>query len=243
MQTTRLYEDDTFALIEKATVVAVRQPDGEVSILLDRTVFYPQGGGQPADKGRMRIRDVVVDVRRLEFAEDCLWHIVPAPVAVEEGDRVGLEVDGDLRRLHARLHTAGHLVANVTERLFPGLIAVKGFHYPEGPYVEFVVADPNVPTGESAVSEITDAMAEATAAGLAVRAFSAAPGELESAGVAVPEAWRSEPYVRVVSIGEFKPIPCGGTHMRTLSDVGVVRATKCKSRKDRVRVSYQVDEI
>uniref|UniRef100_K3XLT7 Alanyl-tRNA synthetase class IIc N-terminal domain-containing protein n=1 Tax=Setaria italica TaxID=4555 RepID=K3XLT7_SETIT len=144
---TRLvYFDDMWTLRSAATVLAVHQEEGgRVAVVLDATVFHPQGGGQPADTGAISAagaRFLVEDVRakdgvvfhygRFESAgEGC-------GLGFKEGESVSLEVDAERRSLNSRLHSAGHLldicVSNVgLSHLQPG----KGYHFPDGPFVEY----------------------------------------------------------------------------------------------------------
>ncbi|XP_039809475.1 alanine--tRNA ligase-like isoform X1 [Panicum virgatum] len=143
---TRLvYFDDMWALRSAATVLAVQEEGGRVAVVLDATVFYPQGGGQPADTGAISAagtRFLVEDVRakdgvvfhygRFEGAGEGCRH------GFKEGGCVSLEVDAERRSLNSRLNSAGHLldicVSNVgLSHLEPG----KGYHFPDGPFVEY----------------------------------------------------------------------------------------------------------
>ncbi|KAJ1282869.1 hypothetical protein BS78_03G084500 [Paspalum vaginatum] len=149
---TRLvYFEDMSALRCSATVLSVRQEEGgRVAVVLDATVFHPQGGGQPADTGAITAsgaRFLVEDVRakdglvfhygRFEGTEEGCGH------GFKEGGNVSLDVDAERRSLNSRLHSAGHLldicVHNVgLFHLEPG----KGYHFPDGPFVEYKGAIP-----------------------------------------------------------------------------------------------------
>ncbi|KAG0536870.1 hypothetical protein BDA96_03G099000 [Sorghum bicolor] len=144
---TRLvYFDDMGALRYSATVLSVHQEDGgRVAVVLDATVFHPQGGGQPADTGVISAggaRFLVEDVRakdgvvfhygRFEGTEQ------GCGIGFKEGETVSLEVDAERRSFNSRLHSAGHLldicVHNVgLFHLQPG----KGYHFPDGAFVEY----------------------------------------------------------------------------------------------------------
>ena len=141
--TVALYQTDTYLLTSDATVLAIEPLDGDAgwAVVLDRTVFHPQGGGQPADVGTLQgesgvpfavgmVRKGLTGVVRHEGAS-------PPPFAV--GSRVRCAVRGESRLLSARVHSAGHLIdvamtaSGMADRLRP----TKGYHFTPGSYVEY----------------------------------------------------------------------------------------------------------
>ncbi|RPH59076.1 MAG: alanyl-tRNA editing protein, partial [Burkholderiales bacterium] len=113
MPTALLFRDDAYLRSCSATVTAT----GERGFEVDRTVFYPAGGGQPGDAGTLRRADGsslrIVDTRKGE-APDSVVHVVedgaapPAP-----GERVDLELDWERRYAHMRIHTCLHVLSCV----------------------------------------------------------------------------------------------------------------------------------
>ena len=127
------YLADTYQLKAEATVCGIMPaPDnGSPMIALDRTIFHPQGGGQPTDKGVMRAASGA------EFAVSMVRHGEGGVVshagsyatdsAFAVGDRVTLHVDGEWRLQSARLHSAGHLIdAAMRTSQYASLKAGKG---------------------------------------------------------------------------------------------------------------------
>ncbi len=98
-----------------------QQADGRYAIVLDKTVFHPQGGGQPADKGW--IAGIPVE-SVLQHGDDVV-HILAQPLSANE---VRLQVDAVCRALHARLHSAGHVIGYAGEQY--GWRPVKAHHWP-----------------------------------------------------------------------------------------------------------------
>src|SRR5579875_64866 len=117
-------------------VLSVGEEAGAVSVILDSTPFYPQGGGQPSDTGVITGPGFEFVVRKAVLIDGTVHHLgqfVEGSSAHGPGRAC---VDLERRRLHARLHTAGHLVMTAIYELRE-MRAIKGFHFPEGPYVEF----------------------------------------------------------------------------------------------------------
>jgi Ser-tRNA(Ala) deacylase AlaX len=107
-------------------------------LLLDRTIFYPAGGGQPADGGELRSGAAVFTLRDVRLKDGVVRHtgvVAPpdAAAAFAAGADVALRVDGAKRELHARIHSAGHLLDVCMARCgYPPatLVPTKGLHGP-----------------------------------------------------------------------------------------------------------------
>ncbi|MFG0318838.1 MAG: alanine--tRNA ligase-related protein, partial [Planctomycetota bacterium JB042] len=106
MPTTRLYFDDAYAARFSGRVVSVEQRDGAAEVVLDRTLFYPEGGGQPADHGRLGAARVV-DVQE---ARGVIRHRLEGP-APPIGEEVEGEVDFERRFDHMQQHSGQHLLS------------------------------------------------------------------------------------------------------------------------------------
>jgi misacylated tRNA(Ala) deacylase len=113
MATVELYRDDAYLRWSEATVTAA----GERGIELDRTVFYPLGGGQAGDAGTLTLEDgravKIADTRR-DRESGALLHIpAQGDSALQVGDKVKAEIDWERRYRHMRFHTATHLLCAV----------------------------------------------------------------------------------------------------------------------------------
>lgn len=111
MKTLRLYWTNTYLFQTAAKIVAIGQQEGKPYLQLNQTIFYPQGGGQAADKGTINGIEVtkLVDDR----TNDIIYHFVADTSKFQVGQEVDLAIDARLRLLNAALHTAGHVTAGV----------------------------------------------------------------------------------------------------------------------------------
>ncbi|WP_291296016.1 alanyl-tRNA editing protein [Elioraea sp.] len=237
MTTDPLFRDDASLRSCTATVLAAG-PDG---IVLDRTVFYAQGGGQPGDTGTLRRPDgttlPVTDTVKGEADKGmggAILHRVTADAALPAvGETIEAVLDWDRRLRLMRVHTAMHLLCS----LIPGAAVTGGsigdgkgrldFDLPEAPDKErlnqglaaLVAEDHPITT-----SWITDAELDAN------------PGMVRTLSVKPP---RGSGRIRLVRIGpEAAPIdlqPCGGTHVPSTGAVGrvVVAKVENKGRQNR----------
>ena len=118
-----LFREDPYLAACEAKVVAVR----EDAVELERTVFYPAGGGQPGDSGRIGAWRVI-DTRKGEAPESVL-HILEPGFDLKPGDTVNAEIDWERRHRHMRFHTALHLLcAAVHAPVTGGRIAADRAH-------------------------------------------------------------------------------------------------------------------
>ena len=220
--TERLYLHSA-VLTGEARIVAIRL--GDVSTLrLDQTLFHPKGGGQPADRGALILSDgsavavPVIDVRNGD--DGAIDHLIASDAPLQLGDRVLMRIDADSRRLHARLHSAGHLLALAGERIEPGLRGIAGHHWPGEARVEFDGTARNPEDFERALRSMLEEM---RAANLPISASLDGEGR------------------RSIAIDRAAPVPCGGTHMPDTAAIGRIDIRKIKMKGGRVRVSYDIE--
>jgi Ser-tRNA(Ala) deacylase AlaX len=227
----------------RGTAVILRQGEDErgTYLVLDRTLFYPQGGGQPADRGQIRNADFIFNVEHVGFHDGEVLHYgsFEQGEAASEGVAVELQVDEAVRFYNSRNHTAGHLVGFAGEELHPGLIALKGYHFPEGAYVEFLgkLTPEEIQELQSALeARIRDMISTDDVVEMRL----VMQEELSSLCRHVPENLPADKPTRVM-LTRFGGMPCGGTHVSSLSKVGSVSIRKIKQRGNNLRVSYSVE--
>lgn len=241
MPTELMYLQDTELCSAEAKVVeAISVADGRTLVVLDRTIFHPQGGGQPTDVGTICTEGGSVAVDRVSFVDGVVRHEgTQVEGVVAEGDLATLEIDFARRWEHARLHTGGHLVMTTIDTL-AGLPAVKGYHFPNGPYVEFegmVEAPRQAGLADDVQRELDRLIAENSA----VTARFATVEELLAEDVHVPALPAAGKRTRVVVTAGYHS-PCGGTHVPALGALIGLRVKGIKTKSGRTRVSYMFVE-
>ena len=245
---TRLYLDNSKLFECSSTVVELvdleesARKHGRYSIETEASIFHPQGGGQPSDKGCIKCGDSVMDVRFVQAnpVSQRIVHMCELQSGsadeFKEGSTVELHVDATARLLHARLHSAGHAIDTAMLRagLYDKVRPAKGYHFTDAPYVEF-----EGELSEETIAAMPDLLNEqlglivaenlSTTISYLSREDAAAMcgGDLTS----YPET------VRVVDVAGH-PCPCGGTHVENTSELGKVVVTKVKRKKRIIKVSY-----
>ena len=234
MQTDELFRDNAYLRECTATVIAVI----DRAVVLDRTVFYPEGGGQPGDRGTLRVADggtfEVVTTRKDPAAGLC--HVLADGAnAPPVGTQVTATIDWDVRHRHMRMHTCLHLLCALIPFPVTGgsIAADRGrldFDMGEGIDREAVEAALNrFITADHAVGArlITDDELRANMA--LVRTMSVAP-PLGSG------------HVRLVDVEGVDLQPCGGTHVARTGEIGRVRIGKVENKgKHNRRVNVLFD--
>jgi Ser-tRNA(Ala) deacylase AlaX len=208
------------AFTAKATVLKLI-PNGTGDIvILDRTIFCVQGGGQPADTGTIA-GAIVTHVEAPKDTPDIIHHVVASLDGLTEGAEVDLRIDVPRRQLHSRLHTGGHLLAALVAEILPGSRACGGHHWPGEGRVEFIFEGTPPDNFEQA---LTTSIANAIAADFSVKRTISHDGE------------------RYIQIGEHPALRCGGTHCWHLKELGTLTLRGVKQKKDRLRIGYDVAE-
>jgi alanyl-tRNA synthetase len=227
--TPRLYFDDPTLLAFEAAVVAHALVGDRHAVVLDRTAFYPDSGGQPGDAGELG--GLAVDDTRCDDAGVVL-HLVAAGAALPAvGSVVRGRVDRDRRRLHAALHTGQHMLSRalVDEA---GAETVSSRLGGAGCTLDLDAAS----IEERALARVESRVARAIEDDLAVRQWF--PPAEEVAGLALRRAPKVTENIRVVDIGGFDLTPCGGTHCARTAQVGAMHITGVERFKGKTRVNF-----
>jgi len=232
-----IFRDDPYAKSCEATVTAV----DERGIQLDRTVFYPTGGGQAGDTGRLKLSDggeiAIVDTIKGEGPDSAIH--VPAEGAprLAVGDSVSAEIDWERRHRLMRMHTCLHLLSAVLP--YP----VTGGQVSDGKgRLDFDIPEA-ILDKEQLGAELNRLVTEdhaVTPRWISDDELLAQPDLVKTMAVKPPIGYGK---VRLIDIADLDLQPCGGTHVRRTGEIGkiAVRKIEKKGRQNR-RVSLIFDE-
>lgn len=213
-----------------------------LGVVLDRTLFYPEGGGQPCDTGVLRNEKSggelpVVAVREEQGA---ILHVVECPVGIEAGSAGGLvpgaRVQGRInwaRRFdHMQQHTGQHVLSQAFLQVLQA--STVGFHLS----AEYVSIDLDVPEViPEAVSRVEELANQVVFRDLAVTAREYLPDELPpQVRQRLPKAVER---VRVVHIGDFDACACGGTHVLRTGQIGLIKLNEVTRAHNGTRVIFR----
>lgn len=220
----------------------VTDAQGRTAIILDRTIFYPQGGGQPADTGTIQSPNgkySVVDVRAVGGSVLHYGTFTEGSFLVNEA--VHLCIAKDRRLLNARLHSSGHLIDIAMTQLGLTYPASKGYHFPDSPYVEYE-GEIDPVAKEKLITDLQRTTNQLIADNMPVRvALTDANGAEQLCGGGLPDYIDKSKPIRIVTIGNHPGCPCAGTHVKELKELGSLTIAKIRTKGQRIRVSYGVD--
>jgi len=229
--TEELFREDATLLSCAATVVAV----DEAGIVLDRTVFYPLGGGQAGDAGTLETADgtviAIADTRKHKERPGVIVHL-PAPGAdlhaLAPGTRVTARIDAARRQAHRRFHTATHLLCALVPHPVDGCSITAGYARLDFHMNEALDKD-------ALTAGIARLVAEAHPVRhrwISEQELDASPQLVRSMSVQPP---RGLGRVRVLEIVGVDLQPCGGTHVGNTAEVGAVIVTKIEKKSAMTR--------
>lgn len=196
------------------TIAEIDTNEGKLYVRTKETWFHPQGGGQKADRGTI----AGIPVTNVTHVDGEVNHYIDSVTHLEVGMSVEMAIDPEWRQINAKSHTAGHLIAAVGDSIFPELKAIGGHHWIGESRVEFM-GKLSVSSDEI-LATLTSAVDRAIADSLPVTVV-------------------GDPYSsRQIQIGSFPSVPCGGTHLDNLSELGDLELIKAKVKGDKIRISY-----
>ncbi|MGD8625970.1 MAG: DHHA1 domain-containing protein [Anaerolineae bacterium] len=222
----RLYYDDPYRVRFAARVVERLEWEGRPAVVLDRSAFYPTGGGQPHDTGRLGGVDVL-DVAERE-ADGAVVHVLAAPLA---GDEAEGEVNWARRFDLMQQHTGQHILSAIFLERF-GANTV-GFHL-SGDYATIDLD--RAPFTPEDLAGAEDLANEVVFADHPVAARFVADEEV--AGLPLRKPLAHEGPVRIVEIPDLDCSACGGTHVRASGEIGLIKITHSERRGDETRVEF-----
>ena len=228
--TEELFREDATLAECDAVVTAV----DERGVQLDRTVFYPHGGGQAGDRGELVLADgrafAIADTRKGEQPGDIVHVLANADdlAAFAVGAKVHARIDGVRRRAHMRFHTATHLLCALIPHPVDGCSITA-----EYARLDFHMTDPlDKAVIEAGLERLVAEAHPVSHRWITDAELDANPGLVRSMSVQPP---RGTGRVRLLEIDGVDLQPCGGTHVANTAEIGglVVRKIEKKSASTR----------
>jgi len=230
-----LFRADSYLAEVEAQVLAINDRGG---VILNRTVFYATGGGQPGDSGALAASAGEIAIATAVYGDDKseIVHVPNEGAALPEpGDTVTAAIDWQRRHKHMRIHTALHLLSVVLP--FP----VTGGSISEtAGRLDFDVEGelPDKPAIEERLNALVAADYSVSDEWISDEELLAQPDLVKTMKVKPPMGTGS---VRLVRIGDIDLQPCGGTHVRSTGEIGPLALGKIESKgrqNRRVRIGF-----
>jgi len=218
----KLYDQDSHLRFFTAKVLSCEEAGSLHAIILNRTAFYPEGGGQPADTGMLgglRVTDV-------QERQGTIFHLVGGPL--EPGSDVDGAIDWDLRFSRMQQHSGEHIVSGLVGRMF-GFDNV-GFHLGS----DVVTVDFNGVLSDTDLERIEHLANAAVYENLEVEAFTPAPQDLS--GLSYRSKIALDGNVRIVRIPGYDACACCGMHVARTGEIGLIKLLSGRRHKGGTRL-------
>ena len=230
MSTEELFREDAALADCEARIVQA----GAEGVVLDRTVFYPLGGGQAGDRGELRLPDGrVLRIADTRKGEAGVLH-VPAPdqqallAALQPGMAVQACIDQARRARHRRFHTATHLLCALVPHPVDGCSITA-----ESARLDFHMTEPlDKDVLNAGLARLVAAAHPVYHRWIAEEELDANPGLVRSMSVQPP---RGHGRIRLLEVQGVDLQPCGGTHVANTAEIGAVFVSKIEKKSARTR--------
>ena len=232
MSTEKLYWGDPFAIEFDAERATVSTFDGRRSIVLERTLFYPEAGGQLADVGTLEIGGASLAVTDAQIDDaGVIHHLLAAPPNVELAGPVRGRVDGARRRDHMAQHTAQHMLSR----------ALLDVAKAETISARLGATSCTIDVDRDGMSDATLARVEDLVNAVImddVEVRQHFPSATELAAMPLRRTPKVTTNIRVIEVAGFDFTPCGGTHATRTGQLGAVVVAGVEKYKGGLRVSF-----
>jgi len=237
--TDRIYSTQAYEKAMSATVVEVDRDDGRV--LLDRSVFYPGGGGQPFDVGELVIGDDRLDVVRVTQDSRGVWHWMEGALP-PVGTAVNGMIDWERRYKLMRTHTAMHAMCGVVWNRFQSPVTGGNMNPGEG-RLDFEIPEWDPEDRDPIEAELNRQLDLARRIEVSFLDRTEADQDPSLIRTKVSLLPASLTEVRVIDIVGLDRQADGGTHVHSTAEVGSIRITKTESKgKGFRRIRFVLDE-
>ena len=234
--TERLYYDDAYLWEFDGTVTAVRpgKKQGTWEVALDRSAFYPTSGGQPFDTGKLVFSGGEAGVSDVEADRGGeVWHTADREIAIST--KVHGVIDGKRRTDHMEQHGGEHMLAGAVWEKLQG--TTIGLHLGlEDSTIDVSLPGERTHLTEEEIRMLEDTVNERIRLDAPIRCWFPDPEELAS--LPLRKAPTVQEHVRIVAMGDFEMVACGGTHPSSTGRIGMLKVLSVIPAKGKARISF-----
>ncbi len=222
--TKKIYEQDAYQKEGEASILDILEENGQIKVILDQTIFYPEGGGQPADKGTINN----IQVLDVQETKGIVYHIVAAR---PKGPRAQMKIDWDRRFDFMQQHSGEHILSGIFHSEYGAVN--KGFHLGD----EIVTIDIDMKTiTQDQLNHVEHLANQAIYAAKAV--YQDVTDKEGLIKYSPRKQIQAEGDIRIVTIEGTDVCPCCGTHVQNSAEVGIIKILKTEAHKGMNRITF-----
>lgn len=221
--TVKLYENDAYKKEFSAEVLECSKKEDHYEVVLDQTAFFPEGGGQGADRGTLDEQQV----QDVQVKNDIVYHTVLKPIAV--GSTVSGKIDWELRFFNMQQHSGEHILSGIIHRKF-GYDNV-GFHMGS----DVVTLDLNGPMTQQDIDDVEMETNQAIYENRKISILYPTKEELKTLDYRSKIEIKGQ--VRIVKIEGYDVCACCAPHVALTGEIGILKVVAWQKYKGGVRIS------
>lgn len=220
-----LYSNDAYLREFKAKVLQVAKNDGLVGIILDKTAFYPTGGGQPSDNGVVEGENGRADVVNVQWNKGRILHLVDHMVSeIKQGEIIEGAINWDRRYSLMKNHTAAHLMAEAIRRVLNNPVGIVGSGLDvEKARLDLALKSSLRPMFQRIENVANTIVRENRIVETNIMNREEAEKHVEKFQESLKTLPSNVSQVRIVEIQGLHACACGGTHVKNTSELGVIK--------------------
>lgn len=228
MKTQLIYYEDSYLKELKCKVLSVELNGNFLNVILDKTIFYPEGGGQPSDKGMLG----TARVEYVRFSNGEIIHQVKGNL--QSGEEVHGVLDWDWRYKYMKIHSAGHLLHDVIMSLVKNIIPLGASHGKKA-YIEYKgMIDPS--QKESIELEVNKIREK----DLPIITKFTSYDELAKESKFLPPNLPKDKPLRMLKIGNYPAMADGGVQVKSTGEIGQIWIANITNLAGKSTIRYGV---
>ncbi len=240
MKTTPLYLEDPYLKTLEATILEVTpESEGLYKIILDQTIFYPMGGGQPTDQGTLIFSDgTKAEVNQVRLVENEIVHFIKIAEAPTPGQAVTGNIDWERRHKNMRVHTGGHVIDFALFLLgyIPAILKpLKGDHGKK----PFIVYEGTL--GKDITNELQNKVNELLAADYKFSWCFKPLEKLEKEALYLQPGLPKNKPLRALTLEGVGTVADGGTILSSTKEAGKITVLSIETTNNETTIRYKID--
>jgi len=208
-----------------ATIIDIRSNN----IILDKTIFFPEGGGQPSDIGTINN----IPVTKLQYKDEQVIHQIENN-QFSIGDKVKLKIDWDSRLKYMKIHSAGHLLHEVLTEIYPTIIPQKGYHHDEA----YLIYQGQIESKD--INKIESQFNKNVEENLSILCDYTDIETLTKDARSIPKNLPLHKKLRRLKIGDYPSMADGGIQVKTTQEIGKIKISSIDNNDIQVTIHYNL---
>lgn len=231
-KTSLLYYDDAYLREFEAKVLQVSKNDGLVGLVLDSTVFYPAGGGQPSDKGVIKGRSGRADIVAVQWNKGRILHLADNVVGeIKQGEVIEGTIDWNRRYSLMKNHTAAHLMAEAIRRVLNNPVEIVGSRLDvDKARLDLALENSLRPMFQRIEATANSIIKENRAVEIKIMSREEAEKYVEKFHENLKTLPPDISQVRIVEVKDLHACACGGTHVKNTGELSSIKILRRSSK-------------